>query len=472
MVSATGWWPMFKSKLFARYFLLAASFSFACFILFLIAAQSLNKDSFTDIPGQGQMRKLTSFLNTVTPNERVKYLEENSSSPQGMRPFEILFCDEKGNILYPRDHIQEKIDLSKESGRSMFSFLFSKESIKQIEALDGEPKQFLVFSIDLDNTHSQITNKRQKFLSLLGGLFLAMTIGVFAGLLLIFSLLRGRAKHLDFVINELHHGNLKARLPLGKMDEIGLMMSRFNEMADEIENLVNSLRKAETTRKELLRELAHDLRTPIASLKNLLEMSYEKKHLLSEEKKDELLITSLSEIEYFSSLVDDLLFLGQIQDPKYKTEKQLVSFSEIAQEEINHIKPRFPEISVDLFTNIEKLEFYADEQLMRRLFRNLLENSFSFAKEKISLTLFGDNQSLNISITDDGQGFSKESLENFGHKKAKRFITENKNRISIGLGSVIMRSIVESYSGTIIPKNILSSTDETLGAKIEAKLLF
>ncbi len=471
MVWVIGWLLMFKSKFFLRYFLIATSLSFLFFILILVAAQLINKDFTADLPGQGQMRKMLDSLSIIPPQERVMYLEKNSFTPNGMRPFEIYLCDRNGNIVFP-EGMQQPIDLSNETKTIFFSFLFAKDSIKQIEKLPGEPIQFLVFNISLSNAHSQIITKRHKFITFLGILSLALILGIFTGLFFMFSLLRNRAKHLDYVINEIHSGNLKARLEIGKMDDVGLMMSRFNLMADEIEILVNSLRKAETTRKELLRELAHDLRTPIASLKNILEMSLEKKHLLSEEQKEELLRISINEIEYFSSLVDDLLFLGQIQEPGYRIEIRPIILADIVQEEINQVKTRYPLIEINFTSNINQESLNADEKLMRRLFRNLLENSFSFAEKKIDLTVNYQQGHLVIKIVDDGAGFTDEALQGFGKKKAKRVIVESGSRISIGLGSVIMKSIVESCHGSIRPQNIYNNRKEIVGAQVDAILYF
>lgn len=462
---------MIKSKFFIRYFIIATSLSLLFFILVLLTAQSINKDFISDLPGQGQMRKMLETLSKVPPTERLHYLEENFISPRGMRPFEIFLCDNSGAVLFPKDQ-ETQIDLNQMAGVTLFSFLFAKDDIKQIISLPDKPQQYLIFRISLDEAHSQIMAKRHKFITLLGVLIFALTLGIFTGLFLIFSLLRDRAKSLDYVINELHHGNLKARLPIKKMDEVGLMMSRFNLMADEIEKLVNSLSKAESTRKELLRELAHDLRTPIASMKNILEMSLEKKHLLAEEKKDELLSTALNEVEYFSSLVDDLLFLGQIKEPRYQEKIQIVSLELIAQEEIQQIKTRYPNIAAVFSSPPNSKSFNADEKLMRRLFRNLLENSFSFANSSINLTFRYKADQLLITITDDGPGFSPEALKEFGQKRSKRIVAETKNRISLGLGSVIMKSIVKSHDGTITPQNILNKEGKIIGAQVDATLIF
>jgi len=471
MVLAIGWLPMFRRNIFFRYFILGGFFSIIFFLLVLVATQLLNIDSITDVPGQGQLKRLSEILASTPPLERVNYLKQNETSQHRMRPFEFSLSDDKGKIIFPENKSDEIIDIHKANTTPLYYLFFSTKEIRQIKELNGSPKQFLIFDFDLDSTNEQLISKKRKFLTLLAVLSSAMILCLFASLFLIFILLRGRAKHLDRVINELKNGNLKARLPIGKMDEIGLMMSRFNQMADEIENLVTLLKKAESTRKDLLQELAHDLRTPISSLKILLEMSYEKKHMLSEEKKDELLTTALSEIEYFFSLVNDLLFLGQIKDPKYDKDNKPIKIIDLIHEEINLIKPRFPNIELKLTLQEEDFEFTADEKLIRRFLRNLLENSFSFARNEITLNICREDQTFIINIVDNGPGFTEESLAHFGKKSSKRSIPNNQSRISIGLGSVIMKSIAESYGGALSHSNLLNEQGQIKGAKIEASFI-
>ena len=91
-------------------------------------------------------------------------------------------------------------------------------------------------------------------------------VGIGFALFLIFRSLREHVETADRVISELQRGNLKARFPIKKNDEIGRAMERFNQMADQIEQLVERLRSAEASRNFLLQELTHDLRTPVGCI--------------------------------------------------------------------------------------------------------------------------------------------------------------------------------------------------------------
>lgn len=116
--------------------------------------------------------------------------------------------------------------------------------------------------------------------------------------------------------------------------------------------------------------------------------------------------------------------------------------------------------------------FAGDPFLIRRLYRNALENSFSFAKRELQIvfkTLF-DNR-VYLSIEDDGPGLSQEGLASFGYRRVTRKLDLLPNgRVSVGLGSVVMRAICEAYRGTIGIANRYDSDKRVVGAKVEIVL--
>jgi len=315
--------------------------------------------------------------------------------------------------------------------------------------LKGTDDQYLVFKPKL---RKKAQNK-SFFLSLsalLGSLFLGIVCTI-AFMVLIF---RRQNRSMDEVIEKMKKGDLKARVHLGRFDEFAQSKIKFNEMAEEIEVLVNSLRRAESSRKHLMSELAHDLRTPIASLKSLLELILNRKNVLGEEKIQSLLKTSVKEVDYFSLLVDDLLFLGQVNLPQYRKKDSKINISKLINLEVSDLASRYEHLELKLsFKDDLYLNF--DKKLMTRLMRNVLENSFSFARSEVSILIEKTQTGfMCFTFKDDGPGFSEQNLISFGKKKFSRQMNLNSGeRISIGLGSVIMQSIVDSYGGWIEVSN-------------------
>src|SRR5262249_45941559 len=155
-------------------------------------------------------------------------------------------------------------------------------------------------------------------------MIIMVLVGIAVALLMIFRSLRDHVVSADHVISELQRGNLKARFPIERLDEIGAAKMRFNAMADEIERLVERLRSAESSRNNLLQELAHDLRTPVASLQSILESVFSMAKM--EPDVAELAELARKEVEYMGHLVEDLLLLAQLSEPSYRPNTQAVDF--------------------------------------------------------------------------------------------------------------------------------------------------
>jgi K+-sensing histidine kinase KdpD len=274
-----------------------------------------------------------------------------------------------------------------------------------------------------------------------------------------FSRYRARAEEAFSVLNELRHGNLAARLPAKKFEELAPLVNAFNQMAGDVESMVESLRKADQARRQLLADLAHDLRTPLASLQTFLETLQVGEARLSTEKRQEIVSLCFTEVEYFGKLVEDLLFLAQITEPKYSAGTEEINLLERAQDQVTVFKNRYPDLkfSIDCTIDASKVQIMGSSKLIDRLLRNAFENSSSFARSQINVSISNGGEKLQLSITDDGPGFTEESLKEFGHKKASRSLTDGSSgkRISVGIGSVIMREIIQLHGGELKAENII-----------------
>ncbi len=284
-----------------------------------------------------------------------------------------------------------------------------------------------------------------------------------------FSKYRERAYEALEVLSELKHGNLSARMPSKKFEELAPLVQAFNQMAGELERMVENMRKADHARRQLLQDLAHDLRTPLSSLKTFLETLKNSDKKLSEEKRHEVVSLCFSEVEYFGNLVEDLLFLAQITEPKYSVGTEEINLHERIAEQIHVFKTRYPKIRFEVSSSLNDQDTHVigSTKLIDRLLRNAFENSTSFARNKIHVDLTLHNGQLQINILDDGPGFTPNALKEFGYKKASRVLFEDfdNKRISVGIGSVIMREIAQLHSGELRAENI-PHQDQIIGSKV------
>jgi signal transduction histidine kinase len=301
-------------------------------------------------------------------------------------------------------------------------------------------------------------------------MFVAIVFGSLFSIFLVYLSMRTQALMAANIFSEIRNGNLKARFPMTRIDDMGQLMGEFNKMADEIERLVETIRSAEITRMRRLQELAHDLRTPVASLKNLLETFLQHHQGITGEKREEILSLSLKEVDYFARLVEDVLFLAQVSEPKYSPVKTMIDLPELLADELETLRARYPEIKVvTQFPPDGTVK--GDLHLLRRLFRNAFENAFSFARDHVEVEMAKTSSGVSVSIRDDGKGFSESDLNGFGEKRITRIADQSRNqRISVGLGSMIMKAVVAAHGGSLQVRNRRQNGDVVAGAEVEISL--
>lgn len=338
----------------------------------------------------------------------------------------------------------------------------------------GEPAEYLFVSRDLQLSSKPPAPPAWMSILTFGSFLLSVFLGVGFALFLLFRSLRQKAALADSVISELQSGNLKARFPITRMDEMGQAMSRFNKMADEIERLVERLRGAERSRMSLLQDLTHDLRTPVASMQNLLSTIRKGGDKMDPALRLELLSLSQRETDYIERLVEDLLTLAQVSEPRYQAGQEAVSVHDLLQDEAAHLSKHGSGKSIEVKTRLPEDEALTlgDARLLHRLFRNAIENALSFAKTRIELFIeSGTDGRLVIRVRDDGPGLSDEALKSFGERRISRVLERSKDgRLSIGLGSVIMKTVAEVHRGSIKASNRTDAQGRVTGAEIRIEL--
>ena len=423
------------------------------------------------------------LIDELNPKNRIEGLNHVEKINSGSLPFKFVLIDQYGrspsnshiNFSGSWDKIKKPNKdyefLAIEIGKPQFSP--PGPPISGLVRFPGSVPQYLYIYFDDKIGPPPIS----MFLTTIGSLILSVLLGVGFSLFLIFRALHSKIDLADSVIAELQRGNLKARFPIKKMDEVGQAMSRFNQMADEIEKLVEQLRTVEKSRMKLLQELAHDLRTPVASLTNLLVTIKKKNETSEKEIRDELISISLKEVEYLERLVEDLLVLAQVSEPKYTSESALVNMGDLLDDEVESIGTLHDfsnkNVSIHRGADTNNTLVCGDAHLIRRMLRNCLDNALSFAKSEVIVTLQMDkeNRHIEVVVQDDGPGLSDKALAAFGEKRISRVLgTEHEGRISVGLGSVIMKAVARIHRGAIEAENRILPSGQIGGAQITISL--
>lgn len=348
-------------------------------------------------------------------------------------------------------HPSQTLKLAGDGGPGLF---FGRPLVGVIR-LEMNPTKYLVFAESGD--YAPVRQfRRTMVLTSLAIVILSLLFSVGS----IIFYLRFRAENVRSILHSLREGNLKARISENKVDEIGGLAALFNEMASEIELLVGRLKNSEKKRSELFQELAHDLRTPIASTRSLLETASDYRERLSGNEQTECVQMALKEIKYMEALLDNLFFLAKVSEPKYVPEFSEINLREFLDSEIVDLQRLLKQQDLDLKVGLDMNDssklILADSALLTRMLRNLLENAVRFAGRQILISVDVSADTCTVDIKDDGPGFSESALLSYGKRNLLSNFAENRS-----LGSVVVRSVCAAHGWKL---QISNAQKEGLGA--------
>lgn len=324
-----------------------------------------------------------------------------------------------------------------------------------------EPKTFVMKLNTVPKTYLVTHNPRSLFQGpflWIQGLhtFTTAALAVFLALSISVYYLRRKSREARTVLGKLESGDLKARFEIKKFDQFGILILDFNRMADEIERLVKRLNDTEMSRSNLLQELGHDLRTPLTSLGTSFEALKTYNDLMSPEDREEVFHMIESDIRYFKDLLEKLTIIATIDDSHYKMSSEKIDLACLLETELrNRQIGSGTSMSWTLkLSDNKQHHVFGDFHLISRLFKNALDNAARYAQSKIHIELLSKSDALEIIVTDDGPGLTPEAIKSFGKRRERRQAIEKDARnFSLGLGSVIMRTIAEVHDGSIAIAN-------------------
>ena len=290
--------------------------------------------------------------------------------------------------------------------------------------------------------------------------FATVVIALFFALSITFIYLRKKSEEARDVLLRLERGDLKARFEVKPFDEFGGLIVDFNRMANEIERLVNRVRETESARSNLLSELGHDLRTPLTSLTTSFETLKFHFNKMTPSDRNEIFTMITAEVEYFKELLEKLMTIAELDEPHYKKSTEVIDLNRLVQQEIrfrqsNNGANKEWSFSAEGPGEVQA-DVLGDPHLLLRLLKNALDNASRYAKTKVHVTLHDRGDDIEVSVSDDGPGMDKASLAAFGKRQDRRKRREESAGLnfSLGLGSVIMRTIAELHGGRLEVANI------------------
>jgi len=290
-----------------------------------------------------------------------------------------------------------------------------------------------------------------------------LLFGLAAGLIL-FSLVTRRLKHLTSSVSQYRYGLPPPAVPLPRpgavADEIDRLSAAFRQMAERIGTQVAELEKSHAQKRELVANVSHDLRTPLATLQSFIESILLKGDALDPENRRNYLQNALRHCGKLNRLVSQLFELAKLDSGEIKPDPEPINLGELVHDIVQeygmkHSEPRF-EIKIAPGAEISLVN--ADPGMIERVLENLLDNAIRHTGKEgsVSLGLSRINGSLLVEVTDTGRGIPPEDLPHVFDRYFQSNGTAQPDDKGSGLGLSIARRILELHGSAIQVRSTLN----------------
>ena len=206
----------------------------------------------------------------------------------------------------------------------------------------------------------------------------------------------------------------------------------------------------DNSQREFVSNVSHELRNPLASIKAMVE-TLESGTVHDTSIAFDFLGRISSDIERMTNLVNDLLELSILESGRLRLEKQVVDLPLLIKEITSETNIKHADHSPNISINCpdDPLEIYADEERIRQIFINLIENAIRFTNENgtISVGCYKGETTVEIYVQDNGIGIPVEHQTHIFERFYK--VERSRGYVGTGLGLAIVKEIIEAHTGNI-----------------------
>ena len=236
-------------------------------------------------------------------------------------------------------------------------------------------------------------------------------------------------------------GDLSKRLSIdSRWDDLSFLSAVLNEMLDKIEILMEGVQHITDT-------VAHDLRTPLARLRNKLEQAENNRNNISTE-------SLIQEVDSILKTFNALLSLSSIESGRQSSKFHTFDLGQVVKDAVSFYTPLAQEKSQTIQLDSQSIQYVGDRDLIFQVVANLIDNSIKFTPVKgvISIEIKEESGVTQFVITDSGPGIEKEAKE----KVFDRFYRErNLEHVEgSGLGLSLVKAVLTLHGADIQIENL------------------
>ena len=293
-------------------------------------------------------------------------------------------------------------------------------------------------------------------------LLLATVLLVFAGLMamalgyFLSSTMTERMDLLKQAAEKLAQGNLETRVPVSGRDEVAMLAKSFNQMASQLQAMDEKQRELERLRKDLIAWVSHDLQTPLASMRAILEALSD--GVVEEpETVKRYLNTAQRDVRSLSALIDDLFQMAQLDAGGIPLEKEEASLADLISDTLESFSALASQqgITLEGFAEADVDPVLMDTQRIGRVLNNLISNALrhTSAGGQVEVNARRADSGVEVTVCDSGEGIRTGDLANIFESFYRGEKSRSRATGGAGLGLAIARGIVRAHGGEIRVKS-------------------
>ena len=307
-----------------------------------------------------------------------------------------------------------------------------------------EKKPVLAYIVPLED-YSLATIEDQFNSSVNRSLLIAIAVAGLVGLLLTWFLSQSILRPVDELTaaaKAMEKGDLSQRVTFRSKGELGELANAFNSMAE-------GLKRLEQLRRNMVTDVAHELRTPLSNVRGYLEALRDG----VVEPTPEMIASVYEEAMLLNRLVDDLQELAMAEAGQLTLVRQPVNIQGVIEKAVLAVKPQASEKDVDLEVympdDLSLVE--ADAERMGQVLRNLLNNAVTNTPSggQIRIQARTVDSQIEVSVQDNGLGISPEHLPFVFERFYRTDQSRARSTGGAGLGLAIVKQLVEAQGGQV-----------------------
>ncbi|MEM6638478.1 MAG: HAMP domain-containing sensor histidine kinase [Pseudomonadota bacterium] len=236
-------------------------------------------------------------------------------------------------------------------------------------------------------------------------------------------------------------------------DEINTLRTAFHDLSATVADQIRQLETTDSTRRELIANVSHDLRTPIASMKGYLDTLLMKHESLAVDERQRYLEVATRHSAYLGKLVEDLFELSCLDSGLVQPAPEAFSLSELVQDVAQKYQLQAAQARITLAPHVDREAplVKADIGMIQQVLENLIGNALRHtpARGEISVTVTPGADTVTTVVADTGQGIANEDLPHIFNRAYSGGESRQKPRANAGLGLAIVKRILDLHNADI-----------------------